>query len=316
MFSPSTLMFHLEEESSASVPLRMSEAWISLRNYAIPVSRFESRLLDDVRYYKRELLREEGQVDIVVLASRLATVGYRVAIRTAVGGGPGQRCFRNLCYEFLLVSSFDSNAVQYVVDPKFREQFAISHSTREYEKLLSGVPSEFVGTPARLKPLVKLLCLEMEQTFQQRGLTWPPWRQAESMISKWLPTKSRDTHVASPSSSPKATSVEGRSPSGPLSVCSSRSSSMGSTSPDRLQDICGYHTMQMKPKRIQTGFCPAEPMPAPPPKLQIPGKPAPQLQRQPSQLLLRSTGQRQSRSEEADLAWQPNIRKVRMAGAT
>ena len=60
------------------------------------------------------------QVDIVVLASQLATVGYRVAIRTAMGGGSGQRCFRNLCYEFLLVSSFDANAVQYVVDPKFR----------------------------------------------------------------------------------------------------------------------------------------------------------------------------------------------------
>ena len=70
-----------------------------------------------------------------------------------------------------------------------REQFAISQSTREYEKLLSLVPSEFVGTPARLKPLVNLLCLEMEQTFQERGLTWPPWRQAESMISKWLPAK-------------------------------------------------------------------------------------------------------------------------------
>jgi len=55
--------------------------------------------------------------------------------------------------------------------------------------LLSLVPSEFVGTPSRLKPLVKLLCLEMEQTFQEKGLTWPPWRQAESMISKWLPTK-------------------------------------------------------------------------------------------------------------------------------
>jgi hypothetical protein len=56
----------------------------------------------------------------VVLASRLATVGYRVAIRTAVGGGIGQRCFRNLCYEFLLVSSFDAIPVQHVVDPKFR----------------------------------------------------------------------------------------------------------------------------------------------------------------------------------------------------
>ncbi len=59
------------------------------------------------------------QVDIVVLASRLATIGYRVALRTAVGGGTGQDCFRNLCYQFLLVS--DSSAhVQHVVDPKFR----------------------------------------------------------------------------------------------------------------------------------------------------------------------------------------------------
>ena len=70
------------------------------------------------------------QVDIVVLASQLATVGYRVAIRTAMGGGSGQRCFRNLCYEFLLVSSFEANAVQYVVDPKFRYSLLPAFSAR------------------------------------------------------------------------------------------------------------------------------------------------------------------------------------------
>ena len=59
------------------------------------------------------------QVDIVVLASHLATIGYRVALRTAVGGGTGQNCFRNLCYQFLLVSD-GSSPVQHVVDPKFR----------------------------------------------------------------------------------------------------------------------------------------------------------------------------------------------------
>jgi len=54
--------------------------------------------------------------------------------------------------------------------------------------------------------------------------------------------QSRDTHVASPASSPKASEVEGSSPTGPLSFCSSLSSSMGSDSPDRLHDICNYTT--------------------------------------------------------------------------
>lgn len=70
-----------------------------------------------------------------------------------------------------------------------REQFVISQSTPEYEKLLSLIPGEFVGTSTRLRPLVKLLCMEMEQAFQDTGLTWPPWRQVESMMSKWLPSK-------------------------------------------------------------------------------------------------------------------------------
>jgi uncharacterized protein (TIGR01615 family) len=85
-----------------------------------------------------------------------------------------------------------------------REQVAISQSTWEYEKLLSLVPSEFVVTPANLKPLVKLLCLEMEQTFQEKGLTWPPWRQYGSVISKWLPAKVHPHPFVVPRATPKA----------------------------------------------------------------------------------------------------------------
>lgn len=76
-----------------------------------------------------------------------------------------------------------------------REQFIISQATPEYEQLLSLLPGEYVGTSMRLKPLVKLLCLEMEQAFQERGLTWPPWRQADSMMSKWLPSKVINSHL-------------------------------------------------------------------------------------------------------------------------
>ena len=70
-----------------------------------------------------------------------------------------------------------------------REQFHISQGTEEYQELLSLVPLEFVGTAARLVPMVKLLCTEMQQSFQETELTCPPWRQADSMISKWVPTK-------------------------------------------------------------------------------------------------------------------------------
>lgn len=64
----------------------------------------------------------------MVLASRLAVIGYKVAIRTAVGGGVGQECFRNLNYEFLLVSApFPSETSEIIVDPKFRYVVYLPH---------------------------------------------------------------------------------------------------------------------------------------------------------------------------------------------
>ena len=222
-----------------------------------------------------------------------------------------------------------------------REQFAISQSTDEYDKLLSQIPGEFVGTSTRLRPLVRLLCLKMEQAFQDTGLTRPPWRQPESMLSKWLPNKvgllrtvpplpactqlvkdprcltfwmtfsnqlcspchnaqwraklpasiksielkkslctcksrctsilslkayknfnnlpfllpsleqlamslkrclpvlqSQDKQIESPGNSPRMATkaIDGKSPSGPLSYCSSRTSSDGGNSPERLRD--------------------------------------------------------------------------------
>lgn len=51
--------------------------------------------------------------------------------------------------------------------------------------------------------------------------------------------QSQDTQIDSPSSSPRmgGKAVDGKSPSGPLSYCSSRTSSSGGHSPDRLRDV-------------------------------------------------------------------------------
>ena len=63
-------------------------------------------------------------MDTVVLASKLAAVGYHLTIRTALGGGAGRSCFHNLHYEFLLVSGDPEFGTlqdrEFIVDPHFR----------------------------------------------------------------------------------------------------------------------------------------------------------------------------------------------------
>eukprot|EP00879_Flechtneria_rotunda_P004032 GHRR01004274.1.p1 GENE.GHRR01004274.1~~GHRR01004274.1.p1 ORF type:complete len:275 (+),score=84.02 GHRR01004274.1:497-1321(+) len=133
----------------------------------------------------------DGGVDVVVMASRLSLMGYQVTVRTAIGGGPS--CFKNLRHEFLTVAGEDQyKEAEYVVDPFFREQFRIPQPTATYTAVLSMVPEEFVGTASRLIPLVQCLCSEMVTSFEARGLTLPPWRRAQAMMSKWLPSKCKD----------------------------------------------------------------------------------------------------------------------------
>lgn len=174
-----------------------------------PQSTFQVQLQRDVRRLLRVLGRET--LDVVVMASRLSLVGYHVTVRTAIGGGPS--CFRNLRHEFLTVLSNEGDFKDstLIVDPLFREQFAIPQPTATYEALLELIPQEFVGTASRLIPLVQCLCAEMVASFEFKGLTLPPWRRAQSMLSKWLPTKSRDVAFG------------GSSSAGSLSRCSSGS---------------------------------------------------------------------------------------------
>lgn len=74
----------------------------------------------DIRFYKAVLIREEGTCDAVTLASKLANVGYRVSIRTAIGGGAGTTCFQNLSHNFLVVYG-DLDDVEYIIETNFRE---------------------------------------------------------------------------------------------------------------------------------------------------------------------------------------------------
>eukprot|EP00983_Pelagomonas_calceolata_P069793 1150502-Pelagomonas_calceolata.AAC.10 len=115
---------------------------------------------------------EDERVDSIVLASRLAAVGYDVVCRRALGAGqssgpstaPGA-CFRLLQYEFLVVkcTKGDFEGLELFVDPYFREQFQIPHPTEHYAKLLESVPEVYVGSRVHLIAIVELLCAEVSR---------------------------------------------------------------------------------------------------------------------------------------------------------
>lgn len=226
-----------------------------------PEGLMAAQLVLDVRRIMQQLQQQAASqddsssssgVDVVDMASRLSAQGYRVTVRTALGGGPA--CFRNLRHEFLTVlGEGDSQDVPYFVDPAFKEQFKIPQPSAAYEALLELLPSEFVGTSSRLVPLVQNLCAEMVVSFEANGLTLPPWRRAASMLTKWLPSRSRDVNmsVAVPTNSSSGAAAAAEGDSGSSSYCGGGSSPAGSSSSPVAADAAAAAAGSSPFSRIQ-----------------------------------------------------------------
>eukprot|EP00879_Flechtneria_rotunda_P007480 GHRR01007847.1.p1 GENE.GHRR01007847.1~~GHRR01007847.1.p1 ORF type:complete len:508 (+),score=245.28 GHRR01007847.1:907-2430(+) len=134
------------------------------------------------------------------MARELLASGFLVQVRD---GAQQERtknprsCLQNLRHRFIVCLGWRSNAElepEYlpepvVVEPRFREQFAIAHPTAEYEALLQGVPACFVGPVTNLEAIVKLLCEQMVVAFKKQGLPVPPWRSRQALLSKWSPAQ-------------------------------------------------------------------------------------------------------------------------------
>jgi uncharacterized protein (TIGR01615 family) len=154
----------------------------------------EAHLVSHMRLVQN-LLDGEGMrsLDALEVAEGLRRLGHSVVIRTALGGGWGGDCLRNLRHTFLWCSVQGlSGSQQYIVDPCFKEQFEIPHQTQRYAQVLAALPRIFIGTEERIVPLVELLCSEIRLAFKQANATLPPWRAPPAMLSKWRPRKSED----------------------------------------------------------------------------------------------------------------------------
>lgn len=146
--------------------------------------------------------RGEGHLTVAQLADTLRKLGYPVKLRTALGGGWGGACLRNLRHSFLAVTlnpgsaSTSPTTTTVLVDPRFREQFEIAHPTPRYARILAEVSGELVAPAERLSKAVDLLCAEMAVAFATTGTPVPPWRQPAAMLSKWQPRRSEEVDVS------------------------------------------------------------------------------------------------------------------------
>ncbi|CAD7695996.1 unnamed protein product [Ostreobium quekettii] len=124
------------------------------------------------------------------LASRLSAAGHSVIIRRTGGCQtpplPATQVFENLRHSHLIVTGTAGDAAL-IVEPAFRDQFAIANPTREYENMLNLAPDCFVGASEDLLGAVDLLCAAMRVAFLTTGRAVPPWRRRKSLASKWAP---------------------------------------------------------------------------------------------------------------------------------
>jgi len=131
------------------------------------------------------------------LAKVLEGMGYGVTIRTALGGGEGADCLRNLRHNFLVIRvPGESSRTSFIVDIDFKAQFAVASPTPHYQALLENMDSEFIGTEDKLRKVIHMMCEEMAAAFKEQEIGLPPWRQPASMLSKWCPRRSADFSVS------------------------------------------------------------------------------------------------------------------------
>eukprot|EP00882_Tetradesmus_deserticola_P022091 GHRQ01023974.1.p1 GENE.GHRQ01023974.1~~GHRQ01023974.1.p1 ORF type:complete len:347 (+),score=102.97 GHRQ01023974.1:233-1273(+) len=203
---PTSMLFDLEMEEAAVHQHQLdAEGEQAMQTVSDLVSRAmaaASQAVSDVESACQSLLSQGTRVCAAGLGQLLSSnMGYAVSLRESLGGGAGGQCLRNLRHCCLVLqrphtannstgSSGPARLDSIIVDPTFRDQFAIAHPSARYAAVLDALPAVFVGHAGTIPQLVELLCAEMSLAFQAAGIVLPPWRRTKSMLSKWQPRRS------------------------------------------------------------------------------------------------------------------------------
>eukprot|EP00798_Chlamydomonas_sp_ICE-L_P006785 gene6785-30748_t len=204
-----------------------------------------------------------GSLTAESIASSFATVGIPCRLRrTVVASGEGN-CLRQLRHSFVVVQVVGAPEVVYV-DPQFKEQFQLARSDPIHNAFLRALPSIFVGTELKLRPLVKLAAEQCLAGLDRLRLARPPWRSVSALMSKWLPEKYTDEKYTDEKFTGENTSWPATQPCGSslnlqrmsaLSECSKQP-----PSPPVLRGSCGSDVLvvmkvsELKPTKVIHGF--------------------------------------------------------------
>ncbi|KAK9817446.1 hypothetical protein WJX74_007921 [Apatococcus lobatus] len=169
-------------------------------DWSWPQGLAETQLLQDVGHL-RPLSRGLDGFEVPLLADGLTARGWEVQVccqgtkcAQCKKARSGQTCLDNLHHQYIHCSrSPDGEAMDSIIEPRFKELFQIGPATPLFTGLLESVPQTFVGHPTRLALLAELLSAESVRAFKEGGWTLPPWRTVSSMLGKWgLNVPSRD----------------------------------------------------------------------------------------------------------------------------
>ena len=72
-----------------------------------------------------------------------------------------------------------------VVDPFFREAFALARAPPQHAALLAALPRAFAGPPQQLARLLERLTPRLDAAYAAADLTRPPWRSLTALLTRW-----------------------------------------------------------------------------------------------------------------------------------
>lgn len=154
------------------------------------------QLLQDAQALRGVCSGIDGSLDIYQLANELVRMGYACNVQCSeileesdqVPATVDHSCLSKLRHTYIVCSGrVDGSEVHNcLLDPLFKDQFRIAHSTSSFLELLSLLPLEFVGTQLRLKALADILCTGIAEAYSQQQLPLPPWRKHDAMLSRWV----------------------------------------------------------------------------------------------------------------------------------
>ena len=162
-----------QEFSNGAVLARLIEP------HTRPRGDFEAQLLEAVRRLKAA--SPGAVIDAAPLTAHLASLGYAAR---AVQAGRSSVAL-SLKHTFVAVEHAGDDRADVIVEPHLRSHFQISRPSLLYSRLVEELPDEFVGSGDALSRLCFFIGDQMGTSFQEKGMTVPPWRNVHSLLTKW-----------------------------------------------------------------------------------------------------------------------------------